>query len=131
MSEIPPTYMPPGNTPGGSGLPPQPEGINLRTILHIVYGLYAIGFITGGLATLAAVILSYVKRGDAAGTIYSSHFDWVLGTFWWSLLWGVLSAIFTLLFIGWIGLFAVVIWVLYRLVKGWLTLAEGKAVART
>lgn len=128
MSEIPPTYMPPGSSPGGSGLPPQPQGINMRTILHIVYGLYAIGFITGGLATLAAVILAYVKRGDAAGTIYASHFDWVLRTFWWSLLWGVLSAIFTLLFIGWIGLFVVVIWVLYRLVKGWLTLAEGKPV---
>jgi len=128
MSEIPPTYVPPENTSGGPGFQPQPGGINLRTVLHIVYGLYAIGFITGGMGTLAAVILAYVKRADAAGTIYASHFDWVLRTFWWSLLWGIISAIFTLIVIGWIGLFVTVLWVLYRLVKGWLTLAEGKPV---
>jgi len=118
MSEIPPTYIPPENQAGGPGFQPPSQGISLKTILHVVYGLYAVGFMTGGLGTLAAVILAYVKRGDAAGTIYSSHFDWVLRTFWWSLLWGVISAIFTLLIIGWLGLFLTVVWVIYRLVKG-------------
>lgn len=123
MNDTPSSYDPVGTPP-----PTPPAGISHKLILHIVYGLYAIGFLTGGLGAIAAVILCYVKRGDMAGTVYVSHIDWVLRTFWWSLLWGVISAIFTLILIGWIGLFATLIWVLYRLVKGWLTLAEGRSI---
>ncbi len=107
---------------------PQPGGINLQTILHITYGLYALAFITGGLGAIAAVLLAYIKRDDAAGTMYGSHFDWILRTFWWSLLWGVISAIFALIVIGWIGIFVTLVWVLYRIVKGWLTLAENRPI---
>jgi uncharacterized membrane protein len=105
---------------------------DLRTITHVAYGLYALGFVTGGflaIATLAAVVLVYVKRADAAGTYYASHFDWLLRTFWWALLWLAISFIATMIFIGWIGVAATVIWVLYRLIKGWLALMEGRAPA--
>ncbi|KDC68161.1 hypothetical protein L510_4317 [Bordetella bronchiseptica MBORD591] len=109
----------------------QPGGApDLRTLTHVAYGLYALGFLTGGflgIATLAAVVLMYVKRGDTAGTMYASHFDWLLRTFWWALLWLAISAIATLIFIGWIGVVATVVWVLYRLIKGWLALLEGNA----
>ncbi|MDT4856012.1 DUF4870 family protein [Achromobacter agilis] len=104
--------------------------LDLRTLTHVAYGLYALGFLTSGflgIATLAAVVLMYVKRSDAAGTVYASHFDWLLRTFWWALLWLAISAIATLIFIGWIGLAATVVWVLYRLIKGWLALLEGAA----
>ncbi|MBO9331156.1 hypothetical protein C1I89_26590 [Achromobacter pulmonis] len=104
--------------------------LDLRTLTHVAYGLYALGFLTSGflgIATLAAVVLMYVKRSDAAGTVYASHFDWLLRTFWWALLWLAISAIATLIFIGWIGLAATVVWVLYRLIKGWLALLEGSA----
>nr|WP_208025020.1 hypothetical protein [Achromobacter insolitus] len=104
--------------------------LDLRTLTHVAYGLYALGFLTSGflgIATLAAVVLMYLKRSDAAGTVYAAHFDWLLRTFWWALLWLAISAIATLIFIGWIGLAATVIWVLYRLIKGWLALLEGTA----
>lgn len=123
MSDNPSPYGPLGSPP-----PPQPGVISHKLILNIIYGLYALGFLTGGMGALAAVILSYIKRADMAGTVYVSHIDWVLRTFWWSLLWGIISAIFTLILIGWIGLFATLVWVLYRLVKGWLTLAEGRPI---
>lgn len=128
MSEIPPPFPASPGPNNGYSSGPQPGGINLRTILHVAYGLYAIGFITGGMGALAAVVLAYIKRGDAVGTIYASHFNWILSTFWWSLLWGVISALLTLLFIGWLGLFVTLVWVLYRIVKGWLALAENKTV---
>ncbi|OZI62197.1 DUF4870 family protein [Bordetella genomosp. 11] len=107
---------------------------DLRTITHVAYGLFALGFVTGGFlpfGTLAAVVLIYVKRADAAGTYYASHFDWLLRTFWWSLLWLAISAIATLIFIGWLGVAATVVWVLYRLIKGWLALMEGRAPTPT
>nr|WP_242697789.1 hypothetical protein [Bordetella holmesii] len=102
--------------------------MDLRTLAHVSYGLFALGFLTGGIlgvATLAAVVLMYLKRSDTAGTVYASHFDWLLRTFWWSLLWLAISFVLTLIYIGWIGMIATVVWVLYRLIRGWLALLEG------
>lgn len=113
-------------------IPETTQSLDLRTITHVAYGLYALGFLTGGflaIATLAAVVLVYVKRADAAGTFYAAHFDWLLRTFWWALLWLAISAIATMVFIGWIGVVATLVWVLYRLIKGWLALVEGRAPA--
>ncbi|MNT72262.1 hypothetical protein D3C72_2108460 [compost metagenome] len=49
----------------------------------------------------------------------------MLRTFWWAMLWLAISGIAVYIFIGWIGLIATVVWVLYRLIKGWLALLEG------
>ena len=48
--------------------------LDLRTLTHVAYGLFALGFLTSGflgIATLAAVVLMYLKRSDAAGTVLS------------------------------------------------------------
>jgi uncharacterized membrane protein len=111
-------------------VPVHNKATDLRTLTHVAYGLYALGFLTAGflgLATVAAAVLLYLKRADTAGTVYAPHFDWLLRTFWWSLLWLALSALLTLIFIGWIGVLATVVWVLYRLIKGWLALLEGRS----
>ena len=42
-------------------------------------------------------------------------------------LWLALSAIATLVFIGWLGVVATLVWVLYRLIKGWLALLAHAA----
>ena len=86
---------------------------------------FSSGFL--GIATLASVVLMYLKRADVAGTFYAAHFDWLLRTFWWALLWMAISALAVYIFIGWIGLAATVVWVLYRLIKGLLALLEGNA----
>ena len=112
--------------------PPTRTGPDLRLMTHVAYALYALGFLTSGflaVATIAAVVLLYVKRQDTVGTYYASHFDWLLRTFWWALLWLAISAIFALIYIGWIGVIATFVWVLYRLIKGWLALCDGRAPA--
>lgn len=106
-------------------------GPSLRTLTMITYGLFALGYVTSGLftfATLAAMIIIYIKRPDAAGTVYSTHFDWLVATFLWSLLWLALSFLTTFIGIGWLGLIATVVWVLYRLIKGFLALLDGQAI---
>ena len=112
-------------------LPPEDNsGLSLKWLTHIIYGLFALGVLTAGflgISTLAAIVLAYVKRSDAAGTIYAVHFDWVIKTFWWGLLWLLISGLLTFVFIGWLVGLAVVIWVVYRLIKGWLALVEGTA----
>jgi len=111
-------------------LPPEDNnnGLSMRTLTHVVYGLFALGLISAGflgLATLAAVVLAYLKRADAAGAVYASHFDWIIRTFWWGLLWFVLSGIATYIFIGWITGLIALVWVIYRILRGWLALFAG------
>ena len=104
--------------------------MNLRKLTHVIYGLFALGLISlgvFGLAVVAAIVLAYMKRSDAAGTVYARHFDWVIMTFWWGLLWSVLSALATYIFIGWITGLAAIVWLLYRIARGWLALIEGRS----
>lgn len=103
--------------------------VSLRTVCLVAYALFGLGFITSGLfafAPIAAVMIIFIKRPDAAGTYYASHFDWLMGTFLWGLLWLVLSYLTVFIFIGWLGIVATVLWVLYRLIRGVLALLEGR-----
>jgi len=112
---------------------PATSSPNLRTLTHLAYGLFALGVLSAGLfgvATLAAVVLAYLKRPDTVGTAYYAHLDWLLSTFWWALLWLAVSLVATLLYIGWIGVVATVVWLTWRTVKGWLALCEARAPTR-
>jgi uncharacterized membrane protein len=112
--------------------PEQGTGLSLRSLTHLIYGLFALGLLSAGffgIASIAAIVLAYLKRGDAAGTVYASHFDWVIKTFWWGLLWFVLSGLATFIFIGWITGLIALVWVVYRIAKGWLALAGARPPA--
>ena len=73
---------------------------------HVVYGLHSfaivlgivgsatvIGGFLGSLPSIVAVILSYVKRGDATGSWAESHFRWQIRTFWFALLWLIIAVL--------------------------------------
>jgi uncharacterized membrane protein len=87
-----------------------------------------------GLVGIAGLIVAYVKRGDARGTWVASHFTWLIRTFWYSFLWGVVGGI-VLLVLGiiLIGIpialliWAVAsIWVIYRVIRGYLVFKESR-----
>jgi uncharacterized membrane protein len=118
---------------------------DLVTLTHIIYGLHAFSVLTGissaafivtaflsGWPSIIAVIINYVKRDNVRGTFLDSHFSWQIRTFWWSLLWVVIAGILIATFIGMvIGIPMMVLvglWILYRIVRGWLTLAGRKAM---
>lgn len=125
-----------------SGLVPR-EG--LVTLAHVIYALHAFSAVTGivssalivtafltGWPSIIAVILNYVKRSEVRGTWLDSHFSWQIRTFWFALLWLALGGI---LFVTLVGIpFAVVLWigtglwVLYRIVRGWLALSSQRTV---
>ncbi len=56
---------------------------NLRQLTLILYILYASCWILGGLPAIVAIVINYIKREDAAGTLYESHFAWQIRSFWW------------------------------------------------
>jgi uncharacterized membrane protein len=99
---------------------------SMRTLTHILYALYAIHWLTGGLTGLVAIIINYIKRGDAAGTPYEPHFTWQIRTFWWTLLGYVIGFALIWIGLGFLIIGAVSIWTLYRIIKGWLFLYEQK-----
>jgi uncharacterized membrane protein len=104
------------------------ELASLRTITTVVYALQALSF-AFGVTALVGLIINYVKRDDVAGTLYESHFNWQIRTFWWGLLWGVLGFILIFAFgLGLVVLFVAWVWAIYRVVKGWLKLNDGKPV---
>jgi uncharacterized membrane protein len=121
-----------------SGLVPR-EG--LLTLAHVIYGLHAFSAATGllssalivtaflaGWPSIIAVILNYVKRSDVRGTWLDSHFSWQIRTFWFALLWLLIGGVLALLLVGFVILFAVGVWVLYRIIRGWLALSSQKTL---
>ena len=98
---------------------------SLKQLTLICYVLYALSWFTG-VTGIVAIIINYVKRDDTAGTIYASHFTWQIRTFWWSLLWFVLGVATLIIGVGFLILLADAIWVIYRIVKGFLNFNEDK-----
>jgi uncharacterized membrane protein len=113
------------------------------TVANVVYALHTLAIVVGlaGSATIVgsfvgsvpsiiAVILNYVKRGDARGTWVASHYRWQIRTFWFALLWAIIgwALIFTvvLIVIGVPVLIALTLWLIYRIARGWLRLRDHK-----
>ena len=99
-------------------------------VVGIVGAATVLGSFLGSIPSIAAVILNYVKRGDARGTWVESHYRWQIRTFWYALLWAVIGTIlvFTIVgaVIGFPVLIALTLWLIYRIARGWLRLGDHK-----
>jgi uncharacterized membrane protein len=102
---------------------------SLRTLTHVLYALYAVHWLTGGITGLIAIIINYVKRSEAVGTPYEAHFTWQIRSFWGCLIGYVIGGALFVVVIGIPILWAVSIWMLYRIIKGWLYLYDNKPFA--
>lgn len=99
---------------------------SLQRLAMIVYVLQAASFFSGSLTLFAGIIINYVRREDVQGLWIESHFQWQIRTFWFTLLWTIIGAVTTLFLIGWVILLAVSLWLIYRVVKGWVYLSERR-----
>ncbi|CAN0618098.1 conserved protein of unknown function [Burkholderia multivorans] len=123
MTDTPSQFPPPYQGAADS------ERLNgLRTLTHVLYALYAVHWLTGGVTGLIAIIINYVKRADAAGTPYDVHFEWQIRTFWRALIAYVIGIALLVVGVGFLVLGAVWIWTLYRIIKGWLYLNDNKTL---
>ena len=118
---------------------------SLVQLTHIIYGLHAIAVLVGvtsaatvaggfvfGLPSLIAVFLNYLKRSDVNGTWLESHFRWQIRTFWFTVLWLVIYGLLIITIIGipiaWILIAILGLWVGYRVIRGWVALADARPV---
>ena len=125
---------------------------SLTTYNHITYLLYVLSYFTAGLLWIVPIFMNYAKRRDADGTWLATHFDWQIKTFWYSIVLfaiGVLIVAFALggfgvsmfaetniiaigsvllAILGFVIMGFTFIWHLYRIVRGWIALADGRPV---
>ena len=101
------------------------SGTDPRTMVLICYGLYLLGCVNG-LTTLIGVIIAYVKRDDARGTGWASHFDNLIVVFWVSLVVFIVGALTWIFLIGFVFWFVLVIWYLYRTIRGVIRAVEHR-----
>ena len=116
-----------------------------RSLTFALYILYLLAIFTVGLLAIVALIINYVKRADVQGSIFESHFDWQLRTFWWYLIWNIVAFIpfFFLFFTGGnlnallgVGvsatlfcvavIFAAWVWSVYRAIRGLIALNDNQ-----
>ena len=98
---------------------------SLKNHATAVYALQALSFLLG-ITYFVAIIVNYVKLDDTRGTWIESHFRWQIRTFWFSLLWFALGGLLLIIVVGYLILIANGLWIIYRIVKGWLNLNDGK-----
>jgi uncharacterized membrane protein len=140
MSDTPPISAPAQFPPGTA------DQTSLRTLAILGYVLFLLACFNGFTAIIG-VLIAYVKRGDAAGTIWHSHFTNLILVFWvtvggallgvlsWPLTFGALfarhffwlwpTAVFPLFF-GLLILPLLAVWYLYRIIRGLLRAGEDR-----
>lgn len=118
------------------GVAPDPSRV---TLTHVIYGLHSlsivvglvtsatvIGSFLGGIPSIVAVILNYINRGSVRGTYLDSHFSWQIRTFWYALLWALISLVLIFTVIGIVfaipALIVLWVWIIYRVARGWMRL---------
>ena len=125
---------------------------SLITYNHITYFLYVVSYFTAGLLWVVPIVMNYAKRHDANGSWLATHFDWQIKTFWYSIVWFVIGVIIITFALGGFGVSMLAdsgniaigsvllagfgllimiftfIWHLYRIVRGWIALTDGRPV---
>ena len=121
----------------------------LVTYTHVIYALHALAAAIGILGaasivaafvfeipSIVAVIMNYARRSAVRGTWLESHFSWQIRTFWYALLMAaivfLLSLPLMIIIVGFftaaLGIFIIGLWIVYRVVRGWLALNDRRPV---
>ena len=99
-----------------------------KNMALLVYVLPWLGFFTGGVTYIVAIVINYIKLDEVRGTWLEGHFRWQMNTFWYGLLWSIVGFLFWLILMGWLASAIVSIWMIYRIIKGALYLNDDKAI---
>ena len=101
-----------------------------RTVMHVLYALHTVAWASMGSLAVIALIVNYIKRADEHDALYVVHHNYMISTFWWTLLWLALtSPLWILVVPGWVAWGVIGLWYLYRCLKGWLRFTNHRAPA--
>ncbi len=95
------------------------------------HALIAYAFMLAGLFTLilwfVGGIWAIVKKPDISGSRFEDHYENIISVFWWGIFWGCLSFLLTLIGLGYVMLFVLFVWGLYRIIKGLAKITSNRA----
>lgn len=103
-------------------------------VAHVLYLMHGLAPFTAWLLAVVAVIVGIFTRDAVRGTWVETHYSWLLRTFWWGLLWIAIDSVITVIlivtvigvFLVWLPWTILFFWYLYRVIRGWLLLNDGK-----
>jgi uncharacterized membrane protein len=109
---------------------------SLSVLIGLTSPVTVVGSFVFGIPSIIAVIMNYARQAEARGTYLESHFSWQIRTFWFAVLWGLIifgvSLVLMLILIGFVtlpaGLALLGVWVIYRVIRGWLALRDRRPV---
>jgi uncharacterized membrane protein len=116
-----------------------------RAWCHVMYGMHAFAAVTGIVTSstiifafvaswlsIIAVIINVVTRDRVRGTWLATHWRWQMRTFWFAALWLLVAGFLVITIIGlplaWVVAVSAGLWVLYRVIRGWLALSDRRAM---
>ena len=110
--------------------------IGVGAVVALLSSGFPVAFPLVGVLGVIGVIIAYVKRDEARDTWVASHLRWLIRTFWYSLLWGLIGGlVLVTLGIILIGIPIAIliwavgsIWVLYRVIRGYLLFKDNRPV---
>lgn len=99
-------------------------------VLHLIVAIGALipGGQWGPTLLVVALVLDFVKKGDAVGTWHASHFVWRIRSVAYALLAYVVTIPLWFMFVipGWLAWLAISVWFLYRIIKGMVRMNAGQ-----
>lgn len=99
-----------------------------RSTINLLYGLHTVAPFTLWSLSLIALIVNYIRRSDEHDPLYVAHHNYMISTFWWTVLWlAVTSWLWLLLFLPGLVAWSIIgLWYIYRCVRGWLRFNDGR-----
>lgn len=99
-----------------------------RSTAQMVYIIQAIAWFMP-LLWFAAAIVIFLKRHEYRETWVESHFRWQWRTIWFGALWGGLNMVLIIMPpLMWLMALVLMIWLAFRVIRGWLRLSEGQSL---
>lgn len=99
---------------------------NPMTVPRAAYVLYALAAVAG-FPMLVGLIVAYVARSDAPQWL-QSHYTFMIRTFWYFIALAMVGMALAFFLVGFMLLWVLPLWLVIRVVRGWLLLENRKPV---
>lgn len=94
----------------------------------MVWSLYLASYVTFFLTAVIGLIIAFIKRDELAGTAFASHMTSAIRTFWIAFVGILIGGALSVIGIGVVLIIALVIWQLFRSVRGLVLALDGKPI---
>jgi uncharacterized membrane protein len=99
---------------------------SLRTMVIVAHVCLLLGIVTAHMAAIGAVIIAYIQRNEARGTVWEGHYEAIIATFWVALIGLIVGVPLCFVLIGIPILAVLAVWYIYRAIRGLVHALDDK-----